>query len=105
MKKTAIIYVIAIFFLVLLQTSFFARFGIFDGRWPQTANLVIVLLVVASLFEKQKSNLGLSTAVAGGVFLDVYSERFFGFWILVLLAVYFAIRYVVKRYVRIPPVR
>lgn len=102
MKKKELLFIIVIYFLVLAQVSFFPRFGIFSNPWIQNINLVLLLIAIVSLFEKQKNNTGIMGAVFGGLFLDLYSERFFGFWILALLSLAVLIKFIVKRYVRLP---
>ncbi len=65
-------------------------------------NLVLILVVLINLFEVEEGKLGLFGAFLGGFFLDIFSEIFLGFWILILLATAFFIKLVLRKYVRFP---
>ena len=55
-----------------------------------------------NLFEAQKGKLGLFGAFFGGFFLDIFSENFIGFWVLILLAIAVFIKFILRKYVRFP---
>jgi rod shape-determining protein MreD len=87
-----IFFLILFFYLLtLFQTSFFPHF------WP-----VLIIVVLINLFEPQKEKLGLFSAFFGGFFLDIFSENFIGFWILILLTLAFFIKLVLRKHVQFP---
>lgn len=89
--------ILLLYFLALFQTSFFLHFPL--GSF---FNFILVVVVLINFFEAQKENLGLFSAFIGGFFLDIFSENFFGFWTLILIIITLFIKFVLKRYVRIP---
>lgn len=102
MIKKLILIAAAAFALFLLQTSFAPHFPFFAGRWFEWANFITLPAVLFALFERRRHNLGWGLAVLGGFLLDIYSARFFGFWIIVLSFAVLAIKLGIKKYVRIP---
>jgi len=98
MFKKILILIIVFYFLVLIQTSFLVHFNIL-GIVP---NLVLISVVFWNLFEKSKNYFGLYAALIGGLFLDIFSNRFIGFYILILFTLAIFLKIVFKRYVRIP---
>lgn len=98
MFKKILISIIVFYFLVLIQTSFLVHFNIL-GIVP---NLVLISVVLWNLFEKSKNYFGLYAALIGGLFLDIFSNRFIGFYILISFALAIFLKLVFKRYVRIP---
>jgi len=81
----------------LLQTSFFPHFPM-----GHLSNFVLVLVIVINLFEAQEGKLGLLGAFFGGFFLDIFSENFLGFWVIILLTTAVFIKFVLRKYVRFP---
>ncbi len=79
--KKILISVILLYFLALLQTSFLVHFSI-SGIVP---NLILILIILWNLFEKKGGSLGMYNALIGGFFLDVFSNRPIGFYILILV--------------------
>ena len=98
MFKKILISIIVFYFLVLIQTSFLVHFNIL-GIVP---NLVLISVVLWNLFEKSKNYSGLYAALIGGFFLDIFSSRFIGFYVLILFTLAIFIKLIFKRYVRIP---
>ena len=92
MSKKILILIIALYCLTLFQTSFFVHFSIF-GVIP---NFVLIAVILWNFFEQPKSNLGIYSALIGGFFLDVFSGRPIGFYILIF------IKFILKKHVRIP---
>lgn len=90
---------ILLYFFVLFQTSFSPFFP--SGSWW---NLVLITVIFINLFEEQDKKLGLYSAFLGGFFLDIFSENFFGYWILILLTISIFIKFVLKRFFAIPAV-
>lgn len=98
MWKKIFISLILFYFLALLQTSFLVHFNIL-GIVP---NYILVSVILWNLFERAKDSAGLFNGLIGGFFLDIFSNRFMGFYILILGAVAIFIKLVFKKYVRIP---
>ena len=89
-----------VYILILLQTSFLVHFNIL-GR---TINLVLILIIFISLFEKEKNiiSLALFLALISGLLLDIFSNRYLGFNIVILSILVIFIKLIMKNYVRIP---
>ena len=98
--KNILISIVLLYFLVLLQTSFFVHFSL----WGRVPNLVIVLIILWNIFEKDKTifSLGILAALIGGFFLDIFSGWFFGIYIIILALTAVFIKKIIKNYVRIP---
>jgi len=96
--KDFLLLIIFLYILSLFQTSFLVYFGI-SGY---VLNFILIAVVFINLFENTQKNLGILSAFIGGFFLDIFSENFLGFWILVLLAIAIFIKFILKKYVRIP---
>jgi len=97
--KNILISILILYFLVLLQTSFFVHFNL----WGIVPNFVIILVILWNFFEKEKSflSLGFLIALIGGFFLDIFSSWPFGFYIVILglLAVFIT---TIARYIAFP---
>jgi uncharacterized membrane protein SirB2 len=97
--------ILAILFLILLaisQASFAVHWAFFGAPWFEWLNFVIVTVAAIAIFEYRHRRFSWFSAVCGGFFLDIYSQRFFGFWILALVFLVMIIKFAVKKYVRIP---
>jgi rod shape-determining protein MreD len=95
--KNALLLILAFYFLVLLQTSFLVHFNIY-GTIP---NFVIIFVILLNFFEKPEKKLGIVLGFLAGLFLDIFSSSFFGFYTLILSAISFFIKYVLKSYLRL----
>ncbi len=100
-KKAAIIIAILGIF-GIIQASIAPHFLFLGGTWLGWLNLVDAAVAAVALFEKRGNRLGWWAAAWGGVLLDLYSGRFFGFWIIILLGIVAFIKLIIKKYVRIP---
>jgi rod shape-determining protein MreD len=82
MRKFLIL-IIIFYILSLLQDSFLPHFDI-KGY---TLNLILISVIIINLFNgsRRQGNSGLGAAFIGGFFLDIFSENFIGFYILILL--------------------
>lgn len=100
MKKILIL-VIFFYILVLIQTSFLIHFNI-RGITP---NLILISVILINLFAKPQNYSGLFSAIFGGFFLDIFSERPIGFSILILMLIAILIKVILKKYVRIPVIK
>lgn len=98
MFKKILISIIVFYFLVLLQTSFLVHFTIFDA----VPNVVLILVIIWNLLEKRRDYFGVINGLIGGFFLDIFSGRFIGFYVLILVGLAIFIKLIFKRYVRIP---
>jgi len=92
-KKISFLFIL-FYFLALLQTSFYLNFF-----FP---NLIICLVILVSLIEKTEGEIGFFCALFGGFFLDIFSEKFIGFYILILIAIIFFIKIIIRRYFELP---
>lgn len=88
-------FIISFYILTLFQTSFFPHLPL--GYF---LNFVLIIVVLINLFEAPKGKLGLFSAFFGGFFLDIFSENFIGFWVLILLAISIFIKFIFKKHVR-----
>ena len=95
MKKGFLV-MLSFFILALLQVSFLPHFPL----WGWVPNLVLISLVILASFASIK--VGFEAALAGGFLLDIYSSLPFGFWIILSFMLFFAARYILKNYVRLP---
>ena len=96
--KNILILVIVFYIFILLQNSFLIYFNI----GGMVLNLIFIAVVLLNLFEKPEGKLGFWSAFIGGFFLDVFSEGFLGFYILILLTASVFIKFIIKKNVRIP---
>jgi len=88
--------------LAIFQVSFAPHLKIFSGKWFEWINFVDVAVLAIAIFERRRGAIGWLAALWGGIFLDMYSDRFFGFWMLALFVLVGAVKLVLKKYVRIP---
>ncbi len=95
--KNPFLLILFLYFLALFQASFLVHFPL--GYF---FNFVLVAIILISLFENPQRNFGLFCALSGGFFLDIFSEKFFGFWVLILVAISLFIKYILKQHVRFP---
>ena len=78
----------------LVQTSFFSHVI----RFP--VNFALLSVIIINLLEDRRENFGIYAAVLAGFFLDFFSARFFGYYILVSLALAFFIKLALKTNLR-----
>lgn len=96
---------LTILFLALMavfQAGFVSHFTVFGGWWFEWVNFVTAPVAIIAVFEHRRRNLGWFAAISGGLFLDIYSARFFGFWVIFLLILTALVKFGIKKYVRIP---
>ncbi|PIS39688.1 MAG: hypothetical protein COT33_00700 [Candidatus Nealsonbacteria bacterium CG08_land_8_20_14_0_20_38_20] len=94
MVKKIITSLLFFYILALFQTSFLVHFS--------ALNLILISIFFFNLFEKSEENFGLISALIGGFFLDIFSERAIGFYILILFLLSLFIKLILRRYIRIP---
>jgi len=87
------------YFLTLIQTSFLIHFNL---GWQLGFLPVLFLVIFINFFEGPSENIGIPSAFLAGFFLDIFSENFIGFHILILLLVSLFIKFILKKYMQIP---
>jgi hypothetical protein len=102
MSAKRITTILVLISLALFQAGFAAHLALFGGRWFEWVNFVSLPVVLIAIFERRRRNFSWFAAVFGGFFLDIYSSRFFGFWIIALAVLVLIIKLGIKKYVRIP---
>ena len=98
MIKKCILFILLFYFATLAETSFLVHFNLFG----KTLNLVMIIVIIWNLLENQKHYSGIHGAIIGGLFLDIFSSRLIGFNILILLLIALFIKFILKKYVRVP---
>jgi rod shape-determining protein MreD len=105
MLKNIIFLIFFFYFLVLIQSSFLTHFQIFSGSFGiWTPNLILITIILINFFEKPEKNLGIIAAFIGGFFLDLFSENFIGFYILISLGLAIFLKFIFKKYLRLEPI-
>ena len=97
MIKRLSIIILFFYFLTLFQVSFLVHFDI-KGIVP---NVVLISIILINILETPKGKYGVISAIAGGFFLDVFSEGFIGVKVLILTGLACLIKLILKKYVRI----
>jgi len=92
--KKLLFFTFLFYFLILLQESFLLHF------FPYVPNIVLVAICLINLFEEKNDNSGVYLSLIGGFFLDIFSESFFGFYILTSLLISFFIKIILKNYIQ-----
>jgi len=96
MKKKILTLSLFFYLLTLLQISFFPHF------LRISLNFVLVAVFFFNLFAPPHSWFGIILAPIAGFFLDIFSENFFGYYILISLAIAIFIKFFFKKYVAVP---
>jgi len=92
--KKLLFFIFLFYFLILLQESFLLHFFLY------MPNIVLVMTCLVSFIEERKDSFGIYLSLVGGLFLDIFSESFFGFYILTLLLTSFFIKIIFKNYIQ-----
>ena len=95
--KNFFIFIIILYFLFIFQASFMAHFDI-KGV---VINIALITLFLLNILEPPEKNNGIFAAGIFGFFWDIFSEKFIGFHILILVFLAFLIKTILVRYVRI----
>ena len=98
MLKTVILLVLIFYILALAQASFLVHFQIFG----MVLNVSLLLVVLINIFENPQKYLGLYSSLISGFFLDIFSTRPFGFWILIFFLAAIFVKLIFRKHVRIP---
>lgn len=83
--------------LILLQTSFLVHFAI-RGVVP---NFILAAIILINFFEDPGKKLGILAAFLGGLFLDAFSQNFFGFYFLISMASSLFLKYLFRKHIRL----
>lgn len=92
MVKRILILILFFYILALFQTSFLIHL--------RALNFILLLVIFLNLFEKSEENFGFIAALIGGFFLDIFSEKPIGFYILILFSLTFLIKIILRRYIQ-----
>lgn len=89
MTQKILILIPFFYILALLQTSF----------WFSLPFILIAVILISFFTSSASLSPGISSAFIGGLFLDVFSNHWFGFWVLILLGIVIFIK-ILRKYVR-----
>jgi len=98
MIKRVLILSAVFYLLALLQTSFFVHLAI-RGI---VLNFILISMLLINVFEKPQNNTGILAGFIGGLFLDIFSSHWIGFYALILPASSFLIKIIFRKYVWSP---
>lgn len=90
MIKKIVIFLFFSYILILLEMSFFPHFLSF------LPNLLFLTVILINFLEDQKEKSGFYFAFLAGILSDVFSQRFFGFYVLVYLFSAIFIKFILK---------
>jgi len=82
------------YFLTIFQYSFLVHF------FYCFPSLVLIMVVIINLVEEQKDNFGLASGLIGGFFLDIYSDKYIGYHVVILFLTAIFLKSVIKRILR-----
>jgi len=92
------LFVILFFYLLLVfHTSFLANFKL-SSSVPNLAIIFFIILILTG-----KNNLAVILAFPAGLMMDIFTSRFLGFWVLILLSFIVITEYGVKKYIKLGP--
>ena len=89
---------VVFYFFVLLETSFFVHFGIFN----YIPNLILLSVIAWNIFENPKDLSGIFGAIIGGFLLDIFSSHPIGYNVLILVTTAIFIKIIIRKYVQLP---
>lgn len=95
--KTFLLLIIISYFLLIFQTSFMVHFPI-KGL---VINFVLLAIIFYNILEASEKNTGIFAAGITGFFWDIFSEKFIGFHVLILIFLALLIKVIFSRYVRL----
>ena len=84
------------YFLILFQTSFLAHFNIFNI----IAHIGLIIILISFFCRKENDIYSIILAISAGLFLDIFSNQFIGFYVLILLTSIILIKIILQNYVR-----
>lgn len=95
--KKIIVFSLIIYFLILFQTSFLVHF-VFLRYLP---NLAVIFVLFLSIREKPDEKTTLIMSFVGGLLLDAFSSKPFGFYASILLLTSLIVKFLLKKYIRL----
>lgn len=101
MIRNFLIIILFFYILILFQISFLIHFNV-GGIIP---NLIVIGVIFWNLFESPQKKFGILSAIVGGFFLDIFSQRPIGFHIAFLMVLAIFLKFIFKKYVRIPKLK
>lgn len=96
MTKKILIPILFFYLLSLFEASFLIHFE----KLSRVPSLILILTILLNFLEKPEKNSGIFSAFVGGFFWDIFSSRFIGFHILILLTLAIFIKLILRKYVR-----
>jgi len=101
MKKLILIF-LGFYLLTLIQISFLIHFNF---GWQLGSLPILIFVAFINFFESPSKKTGIYSALFAGFFLDIFSTtplNFFGFWILISIAIASFIKFIFKKHVQVP---
>ncbi len=92
-----IVIIISIYFLTIFQYSFLVHFFFL----PHFLSFNTIITIIYNLYEDKRNNFGIIVAFFSGLFLDIFSQSFFGLNIIIMVLISVSIKYIIKNYVGI----
>jgi len=104
MVKKILFLIFGMYFLAILQSSFFVNFGVFG----KVFNFILLAVIIVNFLEKPERKFGIAVGFLGGFFLDIFSyspNLFFGFYTLISLFISLLLKLILSKYVQIPAIQ
>jgi len=98
MIKKGLLLIIILYFLILLQTSLFLHLNFLK----LVPNAAIILAITVNVLENPKKRFGIYFSLLAGFLLDIFSSHLIGLYMVILLVISLLLKFIFKRYVRIP---
>jgi len=98
MKIKYLLSIVIIYFLVLFENSFLEHFAVFGFVFSPA----LILVIIYNILENEKKFFGVYLALISGFFLDVFSDHFIGYNILILILLSLFLKLVFNKYVSFP---
>lgn len=83
----------AFFLLNIIQNSFLVLYFNF--------NCIIILVILINILDNPENYFGIWCAFFAGLFLDLSSTYFFGFWMLILVIASYIIKWILNNFFKI----
>jgi len=100
MNNFKILFPVVLYLLILFQANYLVHFGILGS----ILSFSLIISAFWNFFEKNKQILsyGLFLSVFSGAIADIYSDYYIGFNILIFVLAALFIKFILRKYVRIP---
>ena len=63
-------------------------------------NLVLISIIIINIFEDRKEQFGIILSFISGFLLDVFSDKFIGYYVLISILISLFIKLVFKNYIQ-----